>query len=394
MRDILQIANCKLQIADWPSTPRPALWRWAIIGLGMLVLCSCKSAETRPPVLQPPPIAACPMPPPAGPPGMEFGVPTPYTPGGPWRPPGIAGPWPPDEYVCDGGTAGPTPRVSRQKDVRGLEMEDTIAHFDTPDGKTLVEPSNRVCLYTPRFGSVRQVVYAEIDQQRDRAAGVALPVAPAAPKTRDLIVTNTQKLQAVNELGSHPAQLLRRRQSGDTVSSRIGPRGFDNNFKAFENTAVIRQGLMTEAEGPFLAKGVAAAVAWIHKQAVQVLIDNQQALAEVGTQKPESVFTLNTPAHPRLRVIKVASTPFAEPGDEVDFTIRFDNLGDQPLSHVTILDSLSTRLEYIPDSAQCSLNARFSVRPNEGDSSVVRCELSDTLMPGKGGVFRFHCRVR
>ena len=84
----------------------------------------------------------------------------------------------------------------------------------------------------------------------------------------------------------------------------------------------------------------------------------------------------------------------ANPGDTVDFTIRFDNLGLQAIGSVVILDSLSTRLEFVSDSAQCSLEARVSTQPNEGDSLMVRCELLNPLKPGQGGVLRFQCRVR
>ena len=51
------------------------------------------------------------------------------------------------------------------------------------------------------------------------------------------------------------------------------------------------------------------------------------------------------------------------------FTLRFDNCGDQPIGNVVIVDSLSTRLEYVPDSAECSLDAKFSTQPNEGGSA-------------------------
>ena len=92
--------------------------------------------------------------------------------------------------------------------------------------------------------------------------------------------------------------------------------------------------------------------------------------------------------------MKVASTSLANPGDTVDFTIRFDNVGNQPIGNVTILDSLNTRLEFVPDSAQCSVDAKFTTQPNEGDSVVVSCELSRPLDVGKGGILRFRCRVR
>ena len=128
---------------------------------------------------------------------------------------------------------------------------------------------------------------------------------------------------------------------------------------------------------------------------MQVVLERRAAMVENGVEKAGSVFVLDTPpANPRLRVVKVASTSFAEPGDEVDFTIRFDNVGNQTIHNVAILDSLSTRLAYIPNSAQCSLKAKFSTQPNEGESLLVRCELADPLKAGDGGVIRFHCRVR
>jgi uncharacterized repeat protein (TIGR01451 family) len=114
----------------------------------------------------------------------------------------------------------------------------------------------------------------------------------------------------------------------------------------------------------------------------------------VKDEKLESVYRVETEGHAKLRLIKVASTPFAKSGEEVWFTLRFDNLGDQVIGNVTIIDSLSTRLEYVPDSAQCSREASFSTQPNEGDSSVLRCEIKDPLEAGQGGVIRFCCKVR
>jgi hypothetical protein len=91
------------------------------------------------------------------------------------------------------------------------------------------------------------------------------------------------------------------------------------------------------------------------------------------------------------------------------------------MGNVTILDSLTTRLEYIPDSAQASVKANgwelddkgelvrdpesgrprraqnpvtFSTQVNQGDSLILRWEIRDPLEPGQGGVIRFQCRVR
>ena len=89
-----------------------------------------------------------------------------------------------------------------------------------------------------------------------------------------------------------------------------------------------------------------------------------------------------------------ALSPFAEPGDEVAFTIRFDNVGTETIGNVTIIDNLTTRLEYVPETAQCSIPAQFGTQVNEGDSLVLRWEITDPLEPGDGGVIRFTCRVR
>lgn len=336
-------------------------------------------------------VAAAPM----GPPGMEQGVPMPYTPRGPWSPPGIRLPWPEDEYIRDGGDEGKPAGVADQWEVLGLEMEDAVAHYDTVDGRTLVEPSNEVYIYSPRFGAVRQVVGLMAHEKQQRAGGIHKPVGAETPTTLQFVGNTKQNIQANDEIGARPPLAMRTKQGRDIISSALHPRGFQDAFRAYENLAIIRMGRFEEAEMPFLARGANAAIAWSHTQAVQVMLDRKAAAADVKYDQSMSVYTVSEPpGHPRLRLIKVASTPFAEPGDEVDFTLRFDNIGDQMIGNVTIVDSLNTRLEYVPDSAQCSVDAVFSTEPNEGDSVVLRCEVTHPLEAGKGGIIRFRCRVR
>jgi hypothetical protein len=171
------------------------------------------------------------------------------------------------------------------------------------------------------------------------------------------------------------------KQGDGAVSTVTGPRGFSDGFKPYENIAVIRTGKYENSEGMLLARSSQAAVAWIDTQSLQVIVDNRAAQEAVKDEKLESVYRVETEeGHPILRLIKVASTPFAKPGEEVWFTLRFD--------------SLSTRLEYVADSAQCSREAKFIAQPNEGDSTVLRCEVNAPLEPGEGGVIRFRCVVR
>jgi len=297
--------------------------------------------------------------------------------------------------MFDGGDRDEPAHVGQQWQVHGLHTEDTVAHFDTLDGRTLVEPSNRVHIYAPRFGAVRQVVGVAGDTQAYRAAGIMQPEQLAEPTTVERVGTGTQNRQATGQGGVKLVGQYRSRQGDGVVSEAQGPIAFQDQLLPYENLDIIRRGVMEASEMAWLARGVQAAEAWTTTQAVQVVLDHQAANAEVQTEALQDVFTVKTPkGNPRLRVIKIASEYFVKPGEEVAFTIRFDNVGNQVIGNVTILDNLTTRLEYIPDSAQCSLDANFFTEPNEGGSVVLRAELTDPLEPGTGGVLRFRCRVR
>ena len=311
-----------------------------------------------------------------------------------WSPPGIRQPWPEDEYLCDGGDEGRPAMLSGRGELGGVEMQDTVAQYDTLDGRTLIEPSNRVCLYAPRFGAVRQVVGLVANEERQQLGGVHLPVQPGIPTTYQPVGSAKQNIQADDQIGARPAVALRTRQGDGAMSSVVGPRAFQDAFKPYENLSIIRLGAFDEAEMAFLAQGSNAAIAWSHTQAVQIILDRKGAMATVKYDQAASVYTAEMEGCGRLRLCKVASTATAKPGEEVAFTLRFDNCGDQPIGNVVIVDSLSTRLEYVPNSAECSLDAKFSTQPNEGGSLVVRCELANPLEPCKGGILRFRCRVR
>ncbi|MEN6458609.1 MAG: DUF11 domain-containing protein [Thermoguttaceae bacterium] len=312
----------------------------------------------------------------------------------PWSPPGIRKPWPRDEYLCDGGDEGRPAMVSGRGEVGGVEMEDTVAAYKTLDGRTVVEPSNRVCVYSPRFGAVRQVVGLVAHEERQQLSGVSKPVGPSTPTSNQFVGHAKQNIQPNDQIAARPAVAMRTRQGDGAMSSAVGPRSFQNGFKPYENLSVIRIGAYKEAEMAFLAKSSNAAIAWSHNQAVQIVLDRKGAMATVKYDDVRSIYTVSTEGRPRLRLVKLASTAMAKPGEEVTFTLRFDNLGDQPIAKVVIIDSLSTRLEFVPGSAECSVEAKVSTQPNEGDSVAVRCELAGPLAPTKGGILRFRCRVR
>lgn len=321
-------------------------------------------------------------------------VPVPMHCASPWAPPGIAGPWPHDEYLLDGGDRDIQVNVSPDKSIHGVEMEDTVAVYETIDGETVIKPSNRVCLYSPRFAAVRQVTGVVQNEQADQPIGVDRPNVPVSYQDDQLATTAVQPEMPEGQIGRKQPTIERVGESAVPATSRQPIEALEGGFAPHEDFLVMRLGVMKDAERALLAEAVDAAITWSHDAAVQVVLEDQQAVEFSGEQKAQATFRVNTPNNPCLRIIKTASTKVAKPGDIVDFTIRFDNLGDQTINSVVLIDNLTTRLEYVPGTAQCSRPAEFYTADNEGESLVLRWELQDPLPVGHGGLVRFHCKVR
>jgi uncharacterized repeat protein (TIGR01451 family) len=313
----------------------------------------------------------------------------------PWRPPGIPAPWPHNEYLCDGGDQGLDVDVLPDWTVRGLDQEDTVAHYDTLDGQTRVQPSNRVCLYAPRFAAVRQVSGLLTHEVHDRVAGMELPVGPQLHQERGIVTTVIQPVQPERYLESDGPLLFQEDVRGADVVADQGPLGMAGRLRAYEDLQLIRDGVFENTQKARLSISLDAALAWTEQQAVQVVIDNTTTVVATNDTGPQSVYRYEMPpGKPRVRVVKLASTAHAQPGELVEFTIRFDNIGDQPVGNVTIVDNLTTRLEYVPDTQECSREADFFTQENAGESLVLRWEIKAPLEVSEGGVIRFTCRVR
>lgn len=338
-----------------------------------------------------------------GPDGCYIGAANPGMPCGPGGAPcnagcaccgpdGLRGP--DDEYLCDGDDYHSPAAVTRDGNVRGLEQEDAIAHYETVDGRTIVTPSNKVCIYAPRFAAIRQVVDPFAFARIDAAHGDIANVGPVTNKDREKPDTTLAEIEPNINRRRQPPSLLRERDQAGELARDRSPGVTIGTLAAYANLSIIRTGEYSNVERVKIAKASLAAITWAGDQAAQVVLDSRQAVAEVGVQTPGTTYLLVEPNNPRLRLIKLASTDSAHPGDEVEFTLRFDNIGNKVIGNVTILDSLTTRLEYIDGSQKCSLPADFDTRVNEGESLKLRWELHDPLEKGKGGVIQFRCRVR
>ena len=408
------------------------LWRWAVVALSTLILCSCRAptaAMTKVDAAgstlgfanQQTPAAESPQAEPAIATAGDAAVvqtsatsvPTAtYT---PTKTPAIARdgapcacqgqlPLPynvcatschPDELLCDGGDAPPGVMVSPDWKIYGLNAQDTIAHFDTLDGRTLVKKSNCVCIYAPRFGAVRSVSRVAASQQIDVPTGMVKPEQIVRHEEVVAPVSSLQRWQAKGDVATRGPEAFVRPEMLAPVSTVLIPVGVQDNFLPYENLELIKRGVFDNAEKARLAQAIQAAIVWSREQAPQVTIEGVAAVPLTHDVQGQITYTVEDRRHcPCLRVIKVASTQTAKPGDIVDFTIRFDNVGDQPLGNIVLVDNLVTRLEYVPDSAKASVPATFTTQPSESESVVLRWELTQPLEVGQGGLVRFRCKVR
>jgi len=309
----------------------------------------------------------------------------------PWQ----AGSWYGDEYICNGGDHDLSVQVADDWSVIGLHEGDTIAHYDTLEGQVVVEPTNEVCLYAPRFASVRRVTGVVLHEQHLRSAGLELPVHLAQSGEAETATTVLQPVQPSRNLAINGANRFREKMRPGGLENLQAAAGARRGFLPFEDFLIIRQGRFDNTEKARLTERLQAAYTWSHDASVQVVVDNIDALEASSEVGMESVYTYEMPdGKSRLRVVKVASKQNAKPGETVDFTIRFDNVGDRVIGNVTVIDNLNTRLEYVPDSQDCTIEANFTAAENEHESSVLRWEIVEPMKVGAGGVIRFQCVVR
>ncbi|HMP79119.1 MAG TPA: hypothetical protein PKD54_06685 [Pirellulaceae bacterium] len=302
-------------------------------------------------------------------------------------------PW--DEYLCDGGDQGLKVKVDDEWNLFGLDPSDTIGHFDTLDGVRKVVESNRVCIYSPRFAAVRKLSLLTSESGNLRAQAVAEEQELITSRGKDFSATTVQQLQPQRNRSTTHAQSFRDRTRGVPAENTVGLLGANATFKPYNNLHLIRFGRHQGSETPRLQLGTTSAGVWQDNLGLQVMLDRSLPVLVNDVAKAQEIVTVKTDrGEAKLSLTKVASKIAATPGEEVEFTIRFDNVGGDVIGNIVLVDNLVTRLEYVADSAECSVEADFTATRNDADSLVLRWELRDPLPPGKGGIIRFKCRVR
>lgn len=301
---------------------------------------------------------------------------------------------PRDEYLCDGGDDGFTAGVRADWQVEGLEQEDTIAHYDTVDGRTVVTPSNQVCIYAPRFGVVRRMVDLHEYARSDMPGGMETPLSLAKIDENERATTSLNQIEPTIDRSEDPANAMSDRKQLGELGRDLVVEEYDGVLAPYADLQLIRAGTVSNNEKALVSRASLAAVTWAGDQSPQITIGEKHAQAAISDKQPGVVYHLHDPKKPYLRLVKLASTGAAKPGEEVEFTLRFDNIGSQVVGNVTIMDNLTTRLEYVEGSQTSSVEADFSTQPNPGGSVVLRWEITEPLEAGEGGILQFKCKVR
>jgi uncharacterized repeat protein (TIGR01451 family) len=253
-----------------------------------------------------------------------------------------------EECIKDGGDVGPRAAPGPGPGgIGGLDPTDTVMRYTTPRGdRTAV--SNRVCICVPRFGAMR-VEAGPVGHQQ-------------VAKPEILIQSNAPTRVAV-------------RQKPEEVESREQPRATVGGQRASateSRTGVAVLEIGTHAAGLSSVKGVAE-------------------VAQV--QGPNEITAF--PGCKTLLIQKWIDPPNPERiGQEITVHLKFMNPTNDDMTDVVVADSLSTRLEYVPGTAQTSRPATFVATPNSAKSLVLRWSIDGKLMPGESGTITFKVRIK
>jgi uncharacterized repeat protein (TIGR01451 family) len=251
-----------------------------------------------------------------------------------------------DECLADGGDTKKIIGIGPKEKVTGLDPSDTAIEFTTPKGKKVI-PSNRVCLCVPRFIALRvEVMLAE---------NTLTQIAQARHQTN-------LTMRVKNRLFAFDAY----RVDGMLgVQSRYRPNGLIGTF----GVAAVDQ---------FSGKPMAVAV----QNGTKIVADVRE-LEELNATDCKMMLT------------KWVEPQFPEKiGEEVTFFLKYHNGTNTTISDVVISDSLTARLEYIPDSTKSDRGCTFTTEPNEAGSVILKWALDGKLKPGEGGLIKFKARIR
>ncbi|MCC9603930.1 DUF11 domain-containing protein [Stieleria sp. JC731] len=300
----------------------------------------------------------------------------------------------PQEWLCNGGDQNPTAVLLNGDRVAGTEPQDAVVHYTTEAGDIKFAASNPVCVYSPRFGSVRQVHGAVAGEAAIGLGNTYRPVGPGGIglSQPSLAINEVNKLAHANV--AKRVDSMRDRNRGVPVANIVGPVFFEDVWAIL--ATLDRQSLvqLDESQIAILQRGAVAAQSWMIRDAVEVMIESMKPPTLIRDAAVEGFVEYDFPDAGRLQIVKVADRDAAALGDTVTFAIHLRNVGDSPVDHVEIVDSLVTRLEFVADSQKSDHPAKFTKATNEAGSEILTWTLNDPLKVGETVMIEFSCKVR
>ena len=304
-------------------------------------------------------------------------------------------PWmPKDEFLCDGGDGGAAASFGSLGGVRGVDPRDTVVRFQADDRPRIL-PTNRVCLYAPRFAAVRASVGANQNKTVIHLVENDLTQQDVTIHAKQGAKKLTQNQMA--ELARHRARAsnLRSRQyAGEKAEVRV-LHGYDvpTHVAGHVEVRALEIAKQRQQGNVFRVKLKADGIKTAETAVVTGLVEGLGQ--KVMAWKPQEMAGVEVPPDkPGLMVLKQVDASEAEPGDVVTFTIRYRNMGNVPIRSVSVLDSLLPRLEYEPRSALGPAGTVFTSKENAAGSSELRWDLPEAVAPGQEGYVQFRAKVR
>jgi len=300
----------------------------------------------------------------------------------------------PQEFLCNGGDLPPEARALIDGRVRGVNPQDAVVRYTTEGGDVEVQPSNRVCLYSPRFGSVRQITGAVAGEKATGLRGASQPVGPngIGLTQPSLMVQDIHELRRADV--ARRVDAMRDRNRGVPVEGVLQPVLAEEALAILATLDAVSLNRLDESQLAILQRGAVAARSWMIRDAVEVMIENLRIPVLTRDVAVEAFVEYELPDAGRLQISKVADRNHAQQGEEVSFAIYVRNVGDSSVNNVRIADNLVTRLEYVEDSQSVDRQADFAVSANEAGSLRLEWTLRDPLAVGESATIEFKARVR
>ena len=315
---------------------------------------------------------------------------TPPPPGRPWLPR--------DEYLCDGGDQGAPAGVGGDGGLKGIDPRDAVMKFDVGLGdrrQPRVLPTNRVCVYAPRFAEV----------QVSTGTNEAIEVHSASlNRTTDKSAQAESRSHSRRLVQNQAPELARERRRVQDMDGRVFP-GVDSDLRGADLYHNVQQAKVGSQRQPAEIARTRMKPALMKERLRLDGIKTVESPVMTGlvagpnenvmSWQPHVMTGVETPPNrPGIAIIKRVSATEAEPGDKVTFVITYRNMGNTPIRAASIVDSLLPRLEYVKGSARGPKGSSFSSEENRVGSTELKWDLPGVIPPGASGEVSFEAVVR